>query len=169
MTLFTVIYTILCELLTETCVSKSLSDQDHHFRQVIIDTLGSDLKQDRRLYHSAANLNNFQTYNTMYNLLYLVDPSIWQYQYNHVILVLQRLRHSCPRPSDPESDPTPHLTDRILTLLELEWENLRQFIDGHLPRATVEACKHPYLVYRRAYDRGQRRREAQAVSFHSDK
>lgn len=70
--------------------------------RLVIDMCGPQLTQNRQIYYSGHNLRQMGRYNVIYNCLYLLEPSIRQYQYNYVVAQLQILLHSPQRTILPQ-------------------------------------------------------------------
>lgn len=162
--LFKISYTIIYELISdeyrpitkldELDLSK---DKYHYVRQLVIDLLDYKIKQNKRLYHSAKNLQNFDTYNVTYNLLYIMDPAISHLQYNYVVCFLQSQKHGQKQKMLPNLITDNLLIERIQQFVQLGWIEINQRLEKlGVHKQTISNCKKYYQRYCKRYRKNRK-------------
>jgi len=156
-TLFNLCYIISHEIIsdrykTDKKLNIDLEQEKYHYiMQLIIDLFNYEIKQNRRFFHSSNNLDNFNTYNVVYNLLYILEPSIWEFQYNYVVAHLQWMKHGNKRKILKSMKTDEKIITIINNFISQGWSQIKDRLSKYVPVDTLNKCERFYFVYRKKY------------------
>lgn len=133
------------------------STKNFSIKQLVIDYLKQNIKQNRTMFHTAHNLEQFNQYNTLYNMIYLMDPSIWIYKYNYVICHLQIYKHGKKQSMLPSFVPNIFINRAIKNFFELGWDCIKSSYKNniHVNQSLING-KCYYYTYKKSARRNNR-------------
>lgn len=153
-------YTLIHELLSETYKTDpklTWDECDNYVRQIILDMMNYRIKQDRQISHSAHNFVNYNTYTVMYNLLYLCNSDIRDYQYNYVICHLQIIKHGKNKTLLNKFLRDDTLCQHIIKFIEAGWEEIATKLDNlELNLTSMSNCRRYYKLYNHKYRKNKK-------------
>lgn len=156
--LFSICYSLSHEIISDyyksdiKLVSINENNEKYHYiKQIIIDLSNHKIKQDRRIFHSSNNFANFEIYNVIYNLLYIFDNEISQFQYNYVIINLQWAKYGNQRKILKKMKPNEIIINSINKLINTQWKIIEDYLIEYLPNNIINICKKSYVKYCKQY------------------
>ena len=160
--LFKICYHLIVEIYIDdhlTIQSIHLSDPELqldkycNIKQMVIDLINYELKQNRNLYHTAHNYHHFNNYNNIYNILYLIYPLIRKYKYNYIICCLQKCKYGHLKSKILESFvPQIEVISSINDLMSMDLITLRDQLNVYyLSKETIIDSFRRLKIYRKKY------------------
>ncbi len=137
---------------------RNINYDNYELKQLIVDVFDYQIKQDRRRFHTATNLKCFNTYNIMYNLLYITDPTIHQYTYTDVITHLQKLKQGMKSRSWKHIQLNSQIIQRVNLIMQSDWIVIEHNLVHNLQMNNSKQLKYlrrAFYLYRYRYLRNQ--------------